>query len=212
MCRTILTLIILVIFPCTTFAEPVAFDKSWKKQGFSLFSKNRYTLNGRTLDISSNGTVSLLWRAVFPQLSDARRASWQWAVSIGVVATDLTVKGGDDRNAAIYFVFTDDELDPDRLPSARRLLTDPDTKALIYVWGGKHAVGSILSSPYSPGLRTVVLRQSGTGSFNESVDLARDYDRAFGGPPGQLVGIAVSADSDDTDGQISARISNLQVF
>lgn len=193
-------------------AEQIAFDGDWKKQGFSLFSANRYGLKGSVLEITSNGTVSLLWRAVFPKFAAARKASWQWAVQAGVEPTDLTVKGGDDRNAALYFVFTDKQLNPNRLPSVGRLLRDPETRALVYVWGGNHPVGSVLNSPYAPGLRTVVLRETGTGEFTETVDLARDYSRAFGGEPGQLVGIAVSADSDDTDGAIKARIGNLEVF
>jgi hypothetical protein len=129
------------------------------------------------------------------------------------VATDLTVKGGDDRNLALYFVFVNKGM-ADKLAnaSARKLLTDPDTRALVYVWGGDYPRGKILFSPYGPNsLKTVIRRSAGTGSFSENVDLARDFRRAFGQDPGALVGIGITADSDDTDGKISAVISDLVV-
>ena len=190
-------------------ADPVPFDSNWREQGFSLFSSNRYELNGSQVNIQSDGTVSLIWRNVFPTFVNARNATWRWSVQTSVPGTDLTIKGGDDRNASIYFVFTDDEIDPNRPPSARKLLGDPDTRALVYIWGGSHPVGSVLQSPYAPGLRNIILKAPGTGDFIESVDLAADYQRAFGAAPGQLVGLAISADSDDTDTSIRASIGGL---
>jgi hypothetical protein len=57
-----------------------------------------------------------------------------------------------------------------------------------------------------------VLRGAETGSFREQVDLAEDYQRAFGAASGQaLVGLAVSADSDDTDSVIDAAIADLSL-
>jgi len=41
------------------------------------------------------------------------------------------------------------------------------------------------------------------------VNLAKDYSRAFGGSAGALVGLAISADSDDTDTVIQGAISGL---
>jgi len=49
------------------------------------------------------------------------------------------------------------------------------------------------------------------GGFNEKVDLRADYKRAFGSGNVVLVGVAVSADSDDTDSKIVASVSNLVV-
>lgn len=191
-------------------AEAVPFDGSWKEQGFLRLFSNDYLQRGRQLDVISDGTVSLLWRPVEPSRRSANAASWAWRVQEGVSATDLTVKGGDDRNLSVYFVF----VDPDRADAilgqnARRILSEDSARALIYVWGGAHEVGSILPSPYSPRLRTKVLRAADTGLFREKVDLGRDFRTAFGDEPGVLVGLAISADSDDTDGRIVASIADL---
>ena len=94
----------------------------------------------------------------------------------------------------------------------RQLNNNPNVRILQYAWGGNHARGAILGSPYAPGQgATVALRQAGTGQNSESVNLASDFAAAFGGSPGALVGIAVSGDSDDTATSIRATISNLAV-
>ncbi|MBM1512204.1 DUF3047 domain-containing protein, partial [Sulfitobacter mediterraneus] len=162
--------------------------------------------------VVSDGTVSLLWRPLDRSQRSAQAASWAWSVQEGVTPTDLTVKGGDDRNLAVYFVF----VDPDRAEalaggSARRILRERSARALIYVWGGQHNRGAILPSPYASQLRTKVLRGSRAGTHQETVDLVADYRAAFGSSPGTLVGLAISADSDDTKGKIVASISNLSL-
>ena len=193
-------------------AEVVPFDGSWKEQGFLRLFSNDYVQRGGQLDVVSDGTVSLLWRPIEQSQRSAQAASWTWRVQEGVVPTDLTVKGGDDRNLAVYFVF----VDPDRAEdlaggSARRILREGSAQALIYVWGGQHSRGAILPNPYSAQLRTIVLRGSSVGAHQEVVDLASDYRAAFESLPGTLVGLAVSADSDDTKGKIVASISGLSL-
>jgi hypothetical protein len=210
--RTLLSATALITSFTVAMATPVAFDNSWKEQGFLKLWTNDYSFRGSQLDVVSDGTVSLVWRPVEGALRDATRATWRWRVSESVVPTDLTLKGGDDRNLALYFVFVDEQTAAGLSGgNARQLLGNPNTRALIYVWGGNHPVGSILPSPYHPGLRTKVLRTGADGTFAENVDLAADYRRAFGGAPGVLVGLAVSADSDDTDGRVRASVADLQL-
>jgi hypothetical protein len=72
--------------------------------------------------------------------------------------------------------------------------------------------GDILPTPYLNELgRTLILRPASTGQASERVNLRTDFQRAFGTEPTRLVGIAISADSDDTDTQIRARVSNLRI-
>ena len=194
-------------------AETVAFDGAWKKQGFSLFSSNSYSYGGSRLGVASDGSVSLTYRALPQSLWNNHSARLSWAVQEGVPPTDLTRKGGDDRNLALYYVFLP-RAEAERMQGAnvRRLLGNDAARVLVYVWGGAHNRGAVLPSPYLGARgKTIVLRPSGTGSASENVDLAGDYRRAFGGAPGALVGVAVSGDSDDTDTRIRASISGLQL-
>ncbi len=194
-------------------AQPIPFDRSWTEQKFSLFSRNQYGLNGNALNVSSKGSVSLVWNALPMSVWKHRSASWKWSVDTSVPATDLTRKGGDDRNLSLYFVFL-----PERVAATaksnniRALLGNDNVRVLTYVWGGAHNRGDLLPSPYlGPRGKTLVLRPSGTGAAAERIDLARDYQRAFGVQATSLVGVAVSADSDDTDSVIMARIADLRI-
>ena len=191
-------------------ATQIPFDGSWREQGFLRLFSNDYIQQGNQLNIVSDGTVSLLWRAVPESLRGAQAASWAWTVQQSVPPTDLGLKGGDDRNIALYFVYTTAEnaanINPNR---AAKLLRDKNTTALVYVWGGDKDRGTVMQSPYHPGLRTFIRRGAGTGQHQESVDLASDYRAAFGTGPGVLIGVGVTADADDTNTFIRAQLSNL---
>lgn len=192
-------------------AGPVGFESGWSEQRLSLFSSNEYRF-GQQLSLVSDGSVSIAWTKLPQSEWGARAASWGWTVEQSVPPTNLGRKGGDDRNISLYFVFVPQEVAPD-LASAgiRSLLGRDDVRVIQYAWGGNHGRGTVIRSPYgTPGTGvTIPLRQAGTGSASESVDLAADYARAFGGPPGALIGLAVSGDSDDTDSMIRAAIGNL---
>lgn len=191
-------------------ATQIPFDGSWREQGFLRLFSNDYIQQGNQLNIVSDGTVSLLWRAVPESLRGAQAASWAWTVQQSVPPTDLGLKGGDDRNIALYFVYTTAEnaanINPNR---AAKLLRDKNTTALVYVWGGDKDRGTVMQSPYHPGLRTFIRRGAGTGQHQESVNLASDYRAAFGTGPGVLIGVGVTADADDTNTFIRAQLSNL---
>ena len=203
--------LVLALITQPALAAEIMFDSGWKEQGFSLFSSNDYALNGHSMGIVSDGSVSMTFKAVPEADWQARAASWQWSVSRSVAATDLTVKGVDDRNIALYFVF----VDPQKAASlaggsARRVFNDDSTRTLVYVWGGDYPRGTVLQSPFQPGkLMTIASRPASTGNFTENADLAADFQRAYGTAPGALIAIGVSADSDDTDSYIAAQISNL---
>lgn len=197
--------------PSSVLADLISFGDSWSEQRLQLFSSNDYLFNGGSLNIVSEGTVSLAWTRTGSDDWDARAASWNWAVDQSVPATDLRLKGGDDRNISIYFVFLP-EADAVNMGDAniRQLKGNPNVRILQYIWGGNHARGDVQQSPYAPGQgANVILRQAGTGTNTENVNFAPDFAKAFGSTPGALVGIAVSADSDDTDSTIRASVSNL---
>lgn len=204
--------IALTVLAMPALAAPVSFDGSWKTQKFSLFSSNKYGFNGNSVSVSSEGSVSLAYRRLDASYWDASSAQWSWRVDEGVPATDLRKKGGDDRNLALYFVFLpEDQAEALKGASVRKLLTNNAARVLVYVWGGAHNRGAVLSSPYLGNRgKTIVLRGSGTGSASENVNLARDYGNAFGGNAA-LVGVALSGDSDDTNSRIRASISGLRV-
>ena len=196
----------------TALAGPVSFGQGWKEQKFFRTADNDYAFRGASLGIASDMGVSVAYAALGQDMWDKRAASWNWSVAQSVPPTDLRVKGGDDRNMALYFVFMDrasaERAGPN--PRLRSLLGNKNARMLVYVWGGNHSRGQVLASPYLDTRgKTLIRRGAGTGSFSENVDLAADYAKAFGGSPDALVGVAVSADSDDTETAIRAELSGL---
>lgn len=211
--RLIMALTALLLLPTLGHAASVRFDKGWSEQKFGLFASNDYRAGGNGLAVASDGTVSLLWTRLPESLWSARQATWGWTVEESVPPTDLRRKGGDDRNLALYFVFLP-EADAQAAGNSniRRLLEAENARVLVYVWGGPDGQPRLQDSPYlGPRGRTVALRPAGTGSARENVDLADDYRAAFGDAPTALVGLAVSADSDDTSTRVRAGISGLEL-
>lgn len=209
--RTLLSAALAFSIALPANAGPISFANGWQEQRLSLFSSNDYSF-GNNLGLVSDGSVSIAWARVGQADWAKRGASWSWTVEQSVPATDLSRKGGDDRNISLYFVFVPESVAPSLVgANIRSLLGNDDVRVMQYAWGGNHSSGQVIPSPYGPAGQgvTIALRQAGTGSYNESVDLAADYARAFGGAPGALVGLAVSGDSDDTDSIIRAAIGNL---
>ncbi|MCK0096313.1 DUF3047 domain-containing protein [Yoonia sp. F2084L] len=211
--RLLLSTVLALSTAVSATAGPVSFASGWQEQRLSLFSSNDYSF-GQNLGLVSDGSVSIAWTRVGRADWGSNGAGWSWTVEQSVPATDLSRKGGDDRNISLYFVFVPESLAPSlEGANIRSLLGNDDVRIMQYAWGGNHSRGQVINSPYGPQGQgvTIALRQAGTGSFSESVDLAADYARAFGGEKGALVGLAVSGDSDDTDSMIRAAIGNLSL-
>lgn len=208
--KRILALTLAILVPGLALAQPFG---NWKEQRFSLFSGNDWQQSADGVSVVSDGAVSLIWTALSPAQGNVRKASWRWSVAQSVPATDLTQKGGDDRDLSLYFVFMpEDVAAQNRNASIRKLLSVKEARVLMYVWGGEHARGSVLSSPYLGARgKTLIMRKAGTGDHRENVDLATDYTKAFGGAKTTLVGLAVSADSDDTDSTLKASLAGLRL-
>jgi len=209
---TLISIVASIISWSSAVAEQISFNDGWTEQTFSLFSSNDFELDGNTLNISSDGTASILWKSLPSSMSETNQARWDWAVEASVPPTDLTLKGGDDRNLSIYFLFLPQKYIPKTRVKLTKLLRNKDARVLMYVWGGSHNLGEILPSPYLGIIgKSIILQSAGTGTASEEVNLAIDFQRSFGIEASKLIGIAISADSDDTNSRILARISNVSI-
>lgn len=198
--------------PSCVLAEDIAFQ-GWTHQKFGVFGGNNWRQSGWKLSVVSDRGVSLLWRPLPENSWQATKASWSWNVGTSVPPTDLSQKGGDDRNLAVYFIFAPQDLATKAQDlGIRKLLGNPEIRVLMYVWGGSHDRNTVVGSPYLGARgKTIVLRPAGTGQHNETIDLRSDLDRIYGNRDLRLIGLAVSADSDDTETRIEAGISNLRL-
>ena len=208
----------LVLCSTSAAAETIGFSPSPEKAGWRAIAMPglrpaRFSLGPEgALEIVAENAVGWLWRPVSGQASSAGRARWSWLVIDGVGATDLSQRGSDDRALAVYFVFSK-EKGATKNPLAQ--LTGGSAHALVYVFGGKQARGSFITSPHlqSRG-KFIVLRPADTQRnqwFSERVKLAEDYARVFGPEMPPLIAVAVSSDSDDTRGRNLVRLRELSI-
>jgi hypothetical protein len=78
---------------------------------------------------------------------------------------------------------------------------------LMYTWDGEASVGSVLHYPRSSRIRYLVVEQGAarTGQWlGYRRNVAQDYLRVFGEPPGRISHVGVLADSDDLKNSVEA--------
>jgi Protein of unknown function (DUF3047) len=205
-------------------ADPVSFGPSlastgWKPLNFRGLKPVDFRAEGANrLTIRADGAASVIWRELDENFWPKTQAKWRWKVDQTVPATNLAVKGSDDRAIALYFVFAKDEASARSGKGATSFTSAmwrSSGTALVYVWGGSGTRGQVIASPHLGSSGKLVLRQPGgitNAAFQpEMANLATDFRRAFGRDPGPLVGVAVSSDSDDTKGLNVGMIEALSV-
>lgn len=197
-------------------ASPGAvFPAGWAHQALPGVERpNRFDLvpegNNTVLRVVSDRSASSL---AFARRIDAAATpllKWSWRISRAVADSDLRTKSGDDYAARVYVLF---DLPVDRLSmgdrlkiSAARLLHDAEVPAaaLCYVWGTAQAAGESGWNPYTDRVRMIVVDSGNehAGKWRDVVrDVAADFKAAFGEPLPPVSGIALGADTDNTNDQ-----------
>ncbi|MEL6922003.1 MAG: DUF3047 domain-containing protein, partial [Pseudomonadota bacterium] len=197
--------------PHASRANTVAFDQGWEHLKFRRLAPNTFNTASNSLTVIAEGTSSILYRILPPDLFASRRAEWTWRVDSSVPPSDLNTIGNDDRNLGVFFVNATDDVAARIRPRTRisGLLRNRNVQVLMYTWGGNNPMGTIIPSPHAPDrLRNIVQRMPATGEFRESVDLTRDFPRAFGVEMQNLVALAVSSNSENTGMRVQAQVSD----
>lgn len=147
----------------------------------------------------ADGAVAFLYRAV--EAPAGARLAWRWRVDRDIPAVPLD-RVGDDRPLAVHVWFpAAGVFGALRAGLAELAGAPPIGYALTYVWGGTAARGAIVPNPHLDTGAIVVLRPGGTPTatwFDETVDVAADFKRAFGFAAPAPSHLAISADTDDT--------------
>ena len=145
-----------------------------------------------------------------PGGSEASMLSWRWRVDRPIQAGNIARKDGDDVAIRICAMF---DMPLAQVPFLERTLfrfaasrsneTLP-TATLCYVWDATLRPGTLVVSPYTRRVRSIVVRGTGTALAqwtSERRDLGADFLRAFGDEATRvpaLTAIAVAADGDNT--------------
>jgi hypothetical protein len=191
--------------------------EAWVHKTFPGKAPTRFAyehIDGRdVISVQANGSVSMLRQPVQVPPQELAGLRFSWKVPALIAQADLTLRDKDDSPVRVVLAFDGDR---SRL-SARaaalaelvRTVTGEEMPyaTLMYVWCNKREAGSVIHNPRTDRIRKICL-ESGPGRLNEWLDyerdIAADFQRAFGEPPGTLVGVGIMTDSDNTNSRTRA--------
>jgi hypothetical protein len=165
----------------------------------------------------SYGLLAHAWQGPTPG-----QLEWRWRVERPLVNTDIATKGGDDAALKVCVLFDQPVSDIPLLQRASLALARAKTgqdlpkATLCYVWDSLYPSGTSGANPYSARVRYIVLDGLGAPSgqwVTQRRHVAEDFQRLFGmespvTPP--VIAVVVGADSDNTQGQSVAYVSQLR--
>ena len=146
--------------------------------------------------------------------------SWRWRVDQPLERADIATKKGDDAALKVCVMFDQPLADIPLLQRATLALARAATgqalpnATLCYLWDQRYPAGTSGANPYTARVRYIVLDGAQTGQWTtQRRRVAQDFQRLFGNespvtPP--VLTVAVGADSDNTQGQSLAYLSQLR--
>lgn len=177
----------------------------------------------RALRVTADRSYGNLVHALGVEAADLHRLRWRWRVDQPLAGTDLRRREGEDMALRLCASF---DLPLAELPFVERQVLRAaritsayalPSAALCYVWDGALAPGTVLTSPFTPRIRYLVLRGPEAALrhwHHEQRDLVADYRRAFAPADGAvppLLALAVGADADNTQGRSVAWLADLEL-
>ena len=169
------------------------------------------------LQIRAEQAVAFLYRSVPSAAAHSPSMTWRWRVDEDFPPTNLSQPGADDRPLAIHVFFSDQKagLLKRLTGSFGRFLKLPVYgRAITYVWGGPYKPGTMLANPFMPeGDGVLIIGQPSQTEHDQwltqTVNVASDFEAAFGTTPSPILGIAISSDTDDTGAVSVSRIRDI---
>ncbi|MDE2441260.1 MAG: DUF3047 domain-containing protein [Betaproteobacteria bacterium] len=159
------------------------------------------------VEAEAESSMALLGRPLTVDLEKTPILCWRWRVDAALQSADMRTKAGDDYAARIYLTFSVPAAQLDfgtraKLALARSIYGNqlPDA-AINYVWDNRLAPETLMNNAYTDRTRMIVVRSGNTDAGRwvaERRDVRADFRRAFGALNGQLNGIAIAVDTDNT--------------
>lgn len=175
---------------------------SWERKG------DRLAIHAR-----AESSASMWRRRVDVPADRLGFVGFSWWVDALIAGADLAHAERTDTPAQVLFGFGGDV---GRLAPRTRLMyelaqaltgEEPPFATLSYVWANEAPVDSIMHNPRTDRVRKIVA-DSGPQQLgrwrDHRRDLAADFLRVYGEPPGPLVSIAVMTDADNTSSSARA--------
>ena len=167
----------------------------------------------------ADGSASGLRYELSLDLKQTPLLRWQWKVSDLIADADNTRRDLEDAPVRLILVFAGDRAS---LPFRERLIADQvrlltgnelPYATLMYIWENRQPEGSVIDNTYTSRVKMIVAQsgRAGVGQWQtRERDVVADFERAFGEPPGRLIGVSVMTDTDNTGGHAVAYYGGFQ--
>jgi len=197
----------------------------WNFYRIAPYKKNTvYRLEnyqGRTV-LSANSKTSASGLAVKlrPRPANNLWLQWEWKALSAIPEADNAERYHDDAPLRILVAFDGNK---SKLPLKEKmnfemanLISGQEMPyaTLMYIWSGKSPVDTIISNAHTSRIKMIVV-DSGWENLStwhkHQRDLAADYKRAYGEAPGEVIGIALLTDTDNTKSETRAIYGDIEL-
>ena len=198
----------------------------WNFYRIAPFKKNTvYRLEsyqGKTV-LSANSKTSASGLAVKlrPRQASNLLLQWEWKALNSIVNADNADGYADDAPLRILVAFDGNK---SKLPLKEKMTFEMANlisgqempyATLMYIWSGKSPVDTIITNTHTSRIKMIVV-DSGWDNLGQwhkhQRDLAADYKRAYGEAPGEVIGIALLTDTDNTKSETRAFYGDIELI
>lgn len=160
-----------------------------------------------SLMANAMSSASMLRKDLRIEPEQLGQLSFSWQVKKLIENADMAQRDHDDSPVRLVLAFDGDR----SLFSPKNAMLSELSHAvsgrpmpyatLMYVWCNQRPVGSVILNPRTDRIRKMVV-ETGGGRVGQWLSYERniraDFEKAFGEPPGVLIGIGIMTDSDNT--------------
>ena len=198
----------------------------WNFYRIAPFKKNTvYRLEnyqGKTvLSASSKTSASGLAVKLRPRQAANLLLQWEWKALNPIINADNADSYADDAPLRILVAFDGNK---SKLPLKEKMTFEMANlisgqempyATLMYIWSGKSPVGTIITNAHTSRIKMIVV-DSGWDNLGQwhkhQRDLAADYKKAYGEAPGEVIGIALLTDTDNTKSETRAFYGDIELI
>jgi hypothetical protein len=198
----------------------------WNFYRIAPYKKNTvYRLEsyqGRTvLSASSKTSASGLAVKLRPRQVNNLWLQWEWKALSAIPEADNAERYNDDAPLRILVAFDGNK---SKLPLKEKmnfemanLISGQEMPyaTLMYIWSGKSPVDTIIANAHTSRIKMIVVDSGweNLGSWHKHQrDLTADYKRAYGEAPGEIIGIALLTDTDNTKSEARAIYGDIELI
>ena len=177
---------------------------------------------GRTvLSANSKTSASGLAIKLRPRLAQNLWLKWEWKTIAPIPKADNAERNHDDAPLRILVAFDGNKsklaLKEKMTFEMASLISGQEMPyaTLMYIWSGKTPVNTVLDNAHTSRIKMIVV-DSGWESLGDwhkhERDLTADYRRAYGENPGEVIGIALLTDTDNTQSETRALYGDIELI